>query len=347
MPGYLSPLYAQSFAEIAHVRELPACGGWLLERPIPGTAERDAMGCYPLFCCARWEKFGEDLAELRDEPIAVSFVTDPFGEIAVDKLRGWFPDCCRAFKQHFVVDLSRNWEESISLHHRRRLRDARPQVQVELAGKPLDWLDDWCGLYAGLIERHQIRGIARFSRESFARQLRVPGIVVLRALYRTEVVGMLLWYLQKDAAYYHLGAFSPLGYTLGASYVLFRESLGHFTALGLRWAGLGAGAGIDERTHDGLIRFKRGWANDTRTVWFCGRILNRMKYQAIVESSGFPPTEFFPAYREREVTPLKLPTAIPHRGAHPAPGLKLHHSSHESRVSEFNQSIAPSCEEAE
>ena len=54
MHGYLSQEYAAAFAEFGTARRLPRSGGWLIERPIAGTDDRDAMGCYPLFSCADW-----------------------------------------------------------------------------------------------------------------------------------------------------------------------------------------------------------------------------------------------------------------------------------------------------
>ncbi|HSS29061.1 MAG TPA: hypothetical protein VLL50_14020, partial [Usitatibacter sp.] len=63
MLGYAHPGYAGSLAEFGTPRELPASGGWLLEREIPGGG-RDAMGCYPLLCCRDWRALREDLDSL-------------------------------------------------------------------------------------------------------------------------------------------------------------------------------------------------------------------------------------------------------------------------------------------
>jgi hypothetical protein len=41
--GYLRPGYAESL-EFGTPRELPRCGGWVLERQIPGFPDQDAMG---------------------------------------------------------------------------------------------------------------------------------------------------------------------------------------------------------------------------------------------------------------------------------------------------------------
>ena len=76
--GYCHRQYAESFAEVGQPRELPNCGGWLLERVIPGSAQRDGMGCYPLFDCRNWAGLPIDLGELTEALVSVSLVVNPF-----------------------------------------------------------------------------------------------------------------------------------------------------------------------------------------------------------------------------------------------------------------------------
>ena len=64
MNGYAHPAYAHSLAEFGSPRPLPRSGGWLLERPIPGSPYRDAMGCYPLFAAQDWSRLYSDLDEI-------------------------------------------------------------------------------------------------------------------------------------------------------------------------------------------------------------------------------------------------------------------------------------------
>src|SRR5438045_5100866 len=80
--GYAHPQYAASLGEYGAPRLLPRSRGWILERPIPGTDVRDAMGCYPLFACQDWSGLSDDLAEISRERslVSVVLVTDPFGE---------------------------------------------------------------------------------------------------------------------------------------------------------------------------------------------------------------------------------------------------------------------------
>src|SRR3990172_4731763 len=74
--GYLHPGHAASLAEFGTPRPLPHSGGWLLERTIPGSESRDAMGCYPLFACRDWSRLPMDLEDLARDLVSVSLVTD-------------------------------------------------------------------------------------------------------------------------------------------------------------------------------------------------------------------------------------------------------------------------------
>jgi hypothetical protein len=297
LAGYSHPAYANSLSEFGAPLHLQKCGGWLLERQIDRTGFSDASMCYPLFSCERWSLLRQDLDDLGDRLVAVTMVTDPFGEYDVAYLRESFHDVVAPFKRHFAIDLSASFELSINAHHRRNARKALQEVEIEVCRKPLDQLEDWKTLYEVLKKRHRIRGIAAFSDRSFEKQLAVPGIVAFRAMQQNDTVGMLLWYLQRDRAYYHLGAYSQRGYELNASFALFQRAIDHFSSLGLRWLNLGAGAGIYSGGTAGLTRFKEGWSNASRTAYLCGRILDRKKYDELVSVRKIAATDYFPAYR--------------------------------------------------
>jgi hypothetical protein len=299
--GYLHSDYARSMAEFGTPRRLPQCGGWILQRTVAGSSYHDCMGCYPLFCCQDWGHLHRDLEDIGDGLVSLSLVTDPFGDYHVDYLRRCFPDVSRPFKRHLVVDLNRPLSTFVSRHHRRNARKALQAVQIEKCPTPIQFLDDWVALYSTLIRRHGIEGIRAFSRQAFEMQLQVPGLVAFRAVHRGLTIGMLLWYIQGEVAYYHLGAHSTTGYQLQASFALFWRAIEYFRNLGgVRWLNLGAGAGTSDASANGLSRFKRGWATGTRTSYFCGRILDQEKYAKL--TSGCPESShvYFPAYRTGE-----------------------------------------------
>ncbi|HMK83385.1 MAG TPA: GNAT family N-acetyltransferase, partial [Candidatus Bathyarchaeia archaeon] len=154
-------------------------------------------------------------------------------------------------------------------------------------------------LFAFLVKRHKITGIRAFSKSAFAKQLRIPGMVMFRASSGGETVGLDLWYVQGQVAYGHLVACSPLGYKLSASYAL-KWFLIQYFADKVNWIDMGGTTGIEPDTDDGLTKFKRGWATGTRPVYFCGRILNDQIYSELVKAMGTPTSDYFPAYRARE-----------------------------------------------
>jgi len=298
--GYMAPAYAESLSEFGSPRLLPRSGGWILERSIEGWPDRDATGCYPLFACRDWNSLHADLEELSGL-VSLALVCDPFGEYDEEYLRKCFGDVVVPFKEHFVTDLNRDPAEFVAAHHRRNARRSEREVNVEQCARPSDFLDDWYALYRVLIERHGIEGLVAFSKESFARQLQVPGMVALRAVRDGATVGMLLWYVQGDVGYYHLGAYSERGYELRASFALFDYALRHFASQGLRWLNLGGAAGAAAGEDlSGLGRFKQGWSTGTRTAYFCGRIFDAEKYDEIVRSKGARAATYFPAYRVGE-----------------------------------------------
>jgi hypothetical protein len=305
LTGYADPAYAESLREFGLPRLLPECGGSILERPIPNWPDRDAIGCYPLFSCRDWSGLGRDIESLMGTLVTVSLVTDPFGNVEPDELKEWFGDRVIPFKEHFVVDLSKPATTHVHGHHRRDAARALRLLEVEPCTDAPGLLDEWHALYGNLIRRHGIQGIAAFSRQSFAKQLRVPGLFALRAVRDGTTVGMTLWYVQGPIVYYHLGAYSDAGYEAGASFALFWSAIEHFSSRGQLWMNLGGGPGFGRREGDGLTRFKRGWATGTRTAYFCGRVLSPDRYAEIVSATPAPPApaDYFPAYRSGELGP--------------------------------------------
>ena len=297
--GYRSFEYAHSLAEFGTPRHLARCDGWVLERTIGATSSRDATGCYPLFACRDWSALGADLADLGRDLVCVSLVTDPFGRYDAQALQNCFPDKCISFKPHLVADLRRPPREFVSKHHRYYARRALALVDIERCRNPDSHLDEWTALYDALVARHQLRGIKAFSRKAFSVQLRTPGIAMIRARCDGETVGAHLWILQDGVAYSHLAAANARGYDLNVAYALYWSALEIF-AEEARWIDFGAGAGLTAADSDGLTQFKRGWASETRPTFFCGRVLDRARYEAATAARAAGDSSYFPAYRAGE-----------------------------------------------
>jgi len=294
--GYLHPTYIQSLSQIGEPVFLPFCEGMILKRKILGTHFFDAVGPYPIFACHNWSGLREDFAEIKTQFVSLAMVTDPFGDYTREYLDSLF-DVVRPYKEHFVVDLEQQPQEFVSKHHLRNVEKAFKTISVDVCeGSLVKCLDDWVMLYSNLIIRHNIKGVARFSYDSFANQLKTPGMVAFRALYSGDVVGMSLWYIQNGVAYYHLAAYDELGYRHLASFALFWYTIEYFSRLRIKWLSLGAGAGVNSQS-DGLVRFKKGWSTGTRMAFLCGKVFNNKTYQALTMQHKQLNTDYFPAYR--------------------------------------------------
>ena len=298
--GYLHPRYAKSFAEWGTPRHLARSDGWLLERTIPGSPWRDAMGCYPLFACRDWSQLAADLDELSAEVVSVALVADPFGGWDLPTLRGSF-DLVTPFKDHYVTELSRYDEAALPPRHRRNLATARRHLDVDVCERPSEHLEEWVELFDALAARHRITGLRAMSATAFAGQLETPGLVMMRATAQGRLAGIHLWCVQGDVAYGHLGATNELGYELMASYLLYARAIMHFKA-GLAWVHLGGGAGTGEVGNRGLQRFKAGWATGTKPAYLCGRVLQPHQYESLAEARCLAGSTYFPAYRAGEFT---------------------------------------------
>lgn len=294
--GYRHPSYARALEEFGKPHFLRLSKGCVLISAIDGSEAYDARGCYPLFCCQDWKRISDDLEELTDSVVSLMLVTDPFGDYDPQALADSFPDLFRPYKEHFVVDLTRPIESTISKTHARYARQAARTVEVERVADPKRFAHQWISLYSHLVQRNQVQGIAAFSHDSLRRQLEVPGLELFRAVLNGETVAAILYYLHEGVAYYHLGASSDKGYENRASYALFGESLAYFKSRA-RWVCLGAGAGSTNNGGDGLTRFKRGWATGTRTAHICGRIFDSLQYQKLVCARKDTVAGYFPLYR--------------------------------------------------
>jgi len=297
--GYLHPGYAESLGEFGCPRALRRSGGVVLERTIPASSERDAMGCYPLLCCGDWAGLPDDLRDLEDL-VSMVCVVDPFAPCDRVVLARWF-DVVVDFKPHFVTELTGPLEAIVSRSHRATVRRALRRVDVERCEDPEKHAEEWLALHAYLVRRHQITGIRAFSPAALTRQLALPGMVMFRAMAPDgETVGMDLWYVQGDVAYGHLAAFNARGYELRASYATKWEVLRYFHGR-VRWLELSGGAGSAPGAADGLVAFKRGWATGTRMAYLCGKILDRARYDALCAARGASGARYFPAYRAGEL----------------------------------------------
>ena len=297
--GYLSKQYAYSLSEFGKPTYLHNSKAWILQREVPGSRYEDGMGSYPLFCCSDWQAIKEDMDEIQNRLVTLSVVTDPFGAYDAELLQRLF-DRVHKFKDHFIFKTGRPIEEVASKHHRYYSKKAFKEVAIEQCSEPVHLLTEWTEVYSALVQRHELHGIKAFSENAFAKQLQTPGIVVFRALHKGATVGMHLWYIQEMLAYSHLQAMTQRGYELGASYALYWKAIEKLSSI-VNFIDLGAGAGTVSNANDGLTQFKKGWSNQIRSVYFCGKVFNEKFYTELTKERNAAASSYFPAYRNGEL----------------------------------------------
>lgn len=299
--AYASEAYARAFVEAGVPRSLPTSGAWILEREIDGApGRRDGMGLYPLFTCPRWQNLQDDLRALDGNLVSLVVVTDPFHPPDSEgSARSIFPDLCTRWKDHVVLHDPAQWDGAASSHHRRYARAARRKLDIVRRDVDARAVADWQRLYGELIARHDIHGLTRFSPTTLQKHIEHPDVLAFAATDADDVtVGMALFIVDGDVAWYHLGASSPEGYAAKASFGIFSVAFEDLARRGVRRVDLGAAAGADAASNSGLFDFKSGWSENRLPTWLCGRILDSGAYEALrLARPGARETRFFPAYR--------------------------------------------------
>ncbi len=283
--GYLHPSYAESFVEVGEVRHLRRSGSWLLTRTIAGSDRRDALVGFPRLICRDWVGLVEDLTETAAlaDVVTVSAVTDPLAGVDEELLRPAFGDLVRVDAQHYLADLVSFWP---AREHRRAVREAMRLVDVEVEDAPTDFLSRW-----EAVTSEPLPGVALgLGRDGLARQLALPGCVSFSVFAEDGPVAAAVIYVSGDHAYVHALAATELGLQLGARHALVQTMVEDMGGRGLRFLDLGASQ------HDPA--FMDGWTELTRPAYRCGRIVDRVAYDALAAAGGTAGSAVFPAYRD-------------------------------------------------
>lgn len=277
----------------ADAEVVPLWDGHVLLRRVPGTPLLDAASAYPLggFGVA---EVGAGLAALAGRgAIALAVVPDPLNPAVAAGIQSR-ADVSRRLKTHYLLDRAAG-PFAPSRHHRQEIRRAARRCTVETAGLGTV-MADWLGLYGGLWDRHGIDPGSRLPQGHFEWLARDPQAVTFVARIDGAVAAISIWLSDGTVAHNHLGASSPAGYRVGASYALYAAAIERFSEHGVLDFG-GMPGLVDDPAH-GLARFKRGFANAERPTVLAGFILDQARYDAAVAQRGAGAgIDFFPAYR--------------------------------------------------
>ena len=294
--GYFARAYRDSFRPFGPVQTLPASGLHLLHRALP-DGRHDLAGLYPYSCATNWAALPGDIADLRGSgAVAVSMVTDPFAEDpAQQATKDW--QLQTPFKTHFIVDLAQDWRAGRSRNTRYYATRGLALQDMKVRDDPAAFAKPFWALYAAAAERLDMGALQRMSPQIIADHLTLAGAFLVTAHAGDRLTGAMITVQNGDTAYLHLMGMVPDAVKLHTSYALFHTALAHLEGLGCRYVSLGGAAGPRDDPEDGLYKFKKRWATETRRTWLVGAVLDAEAYDALNTQSGMPETGYFPAYR--------------------------------------------------
>jgi len=288
---YASEAYALSLAHVGAAISVPEWGCHVLARPIADSTLQDATGAYPLAALSPDADLAGGLARLKGAGlVSAVLVVDDRLRPGLEALEATF-DRVRRFKSHFVYDRTLG-PKDYDKHHRYEIRRASGRVEArEIA--LAEHLSAWTTLYGELVARHGLGGLHAFPAMHQETLARMPGVRTFGAFLDGELVSAHIFVTYAGYAVSHLAASSAEGYRNGAAYVLNARAIEALADCS--WINFGGGAGAGDDPHDGLVRFKKGFANHIAASWLCGAILDADAYRALSADVG--DDGFFPAYR--------------------------------------------------
>lgn len=287
---YATPDFARSLPHAGEAVGVPEWDGHVLSRPIPGDDARDAMGPYPIAVLRSDADVVGGLERLRAGGLAsVVLVIEDHLRPPLSALEGAF-DFVRPFKSHCVYD-RRLGPIAYGGQHKTKLKRALRKVErAEL--RLADHLPAWQALYDHLTVRHGLKGLHDFPALHHETLARLPGVRTFGAFVEDRLVSAHVFVTDGGHAISHLTASNDEGYASGAAYAVNDLAISAMADCDL--INFGGGAGFGDDPDDGLVQFKRGFANSSAPAYLAGGVLDADAYRRL---SGDRTTAFFPAYR--------------------------------------------------
>lgn len=287
---YATAAFARGLPHVGEPVAVPEWDAHVLARPIAETAQRDAAGTYPVTVIAPDADVAGGLARLRDAGlVSLVMVIEDHLRPSLEAL-GAALDFVTPFKSHHVYDRSLG-AIAYAGQHRTKLKRALKKVEVREI-RLTDHLADWQALYGHLTGRHGLAGLHAFPAVHHETLAALPGVRTFGAFLQGRLVSAHVFVTHRGHALSHLTASSPEGYAVGAAYAV--NDLAISAMADCELVNFGGGAGMGDDPDDGLVQFKRGFANATRPSYLAGAVLDPPAYGALSEGVE---TGFFPAYR--------------------------------------------------
>lgn len=241
-------------------------------------------------------RLSQDLEEFRSKFQCFFGVLNPWVQSCegLDKF-----DVVLEYKDHFFCDLGINdiWR-ILSDNHKRLIKKALKLAKIARISNSGDIEKIWLELYNHLIAKRQISGISRFTPQILKNFIRLPQSAIYAATIENQICGITIFCFDERIVYYHLAAYSDIGYDHSVSYGIFWQAIQDFKKDGFKVLHLGGVPGV-YASSSGLYKFKKGFSSGLKKTHFIGKILNRDQFNETLKKSGTVGVfDFFPPYRK-------------------------------------------------
>ena len=190
-----------------------------------------------------------------------------------------FLDFCRNDRQTVIIDLRTPYEiikSKYSSSLRRNLKKAEKyNLQYKLVNATADNIRHFYDLYMQTMERNKAEKFYYFDIEYFNKLFHLDNIHIHTAIYKKNIINMLITLHSKDILYYHLGATDPNLYHLNSNPFLFDKIIQNFNK---KHDFFYLGGGTDSQTSNSLLRFKKKFSEHTLPFYIGGKIYNHEIY---------------------------------------------------------------------
>ncbi len=286
---YSSLEYMHALAEERPLIGFDSNQSYAIARTIPQTSMIDLVGSSPFDANVNLME-GRPIPKGADVPVSYVAVINDSGINSLKKKVQF--DFFRPYKERYIYKENER-DLVFSKHHRYEIRKSLRYCEVKEI-ELTEYLDEWCALYELLVERHNISGSGKFSRQYFDALSRMNSFKTFGAFVQGRLVSAHIWLHHDSVVYSHLAASSIQGYSHSAPYAIYDHVLkSDFGEVEFDLGGV-----PDDSPNAGLKMFKQGFANDIKTNYLCGWVFDSVAYKELCEMKRVKPNSgFFPAYR--------------------------------------------------
>jgi len=285
--------FAAVFGPCLHLKN---ADGWVCKRNIGSTGAHDYVSPYPMFADNRLDLIAQDFDSLSEQgAVSLTLRTDALSEVKVIPTQAdwdWF----KAFKTHYICDLTLPWRDTAARNAIRYEKRARDIFDYSIAASPIDYAADLLRLNNVILQRTRGTTDNSMTKAMMEKLLSLSGCQLVKAYDGAAVKALGLFMVSNQNAYAYLLGCTDEARDKHAIYGLYGYALDHFSK-DVRFVDFGSSPGLVDDENHTVAKFKSLWSNMQAKSYIGGKILNPDHYQNLVKSSPAAHADYFPQYK--------------------------------------------------